>query len=637
MTVATRSPGVLFGEMVAGLLRRREMPRFDDPAGFLDSDDARRYAAAFLLTLCGEAHPDFETAQRVLHEAGTVPTFFRAATSLVHAELSNAVVRDPDLLAALVAASGVADVVDGQEAQDRVWAVTFPEGPGLEADWAGRGAELQARRRVTIAELNQDPIIDPISSTLVTANVLVAPPASETFPDYWYDHPIPLDAAPEATEIAHGLRRLNSAIEYELDRHLDWSGPLAVALSVSTTHRGLGSAARELVERVVTAIGPLPHLRVFAFDESRSRRLWDEVIAPTSPLGKPSSSAPVFGVAGPYGRHYSFLKAIAALWSVCIDDSIGATFKIDLDQSFPQDLLVEVTGQSAFEHFTTPRWGAVATSATGSKLDLAMIAGGLVNEADLAESLFAVDVTKAVPASSEDSIFFSRLPQALSTEFEIGAGPHSPGSDGDVSERVHVTGGTNGILVDRLRRWRLFTPSVIGRAEDQAYLLSGLGDAGERPAYVHEPGLIMRHDKAALIPDAIRIGTDSKHIGDLLRTRLFSSYATVENKTLLDPFTGCFVSRIPVAVTSLRFALHALDSVSAETAESYLDEGVARLEETDVLVAQLDDTVRRERSEWNRFYDALEFVEQGLAAADDRAAGLATSARAIVREAEIAR
>ena len=39
-------------------------------------------------------------------------------------------------------------------------------------------------------------------------------------------------------------------------------------------------------------------------------------------------------------------------------------------------------------------------------------------------------------------------------------------------ERIHVTGGTNGILIDALRRHRPFTPTFIGRAEDQAYLLT---------------------------------------------------------------------------------------------------------------------------------------------------------------------
>ena len=67
---------------------------------------------------------------------------------------------------------------------------------------------------------------------------------------------------------------------------------------------------------------------------------------------------------------------------------------------------------------------------------------------------------------------------------------HTPHLDGTHTciQRVHVTGGTNGILIDSLRRHRPFTPSFISQAEDQAYLLSALHDTGENLAYVHEDG-----------------------------------------------------------------------------------------------------------------------------------------------------
>ncbi|MDX2342773.1 MAG: hypothetical protein QNL12_03050, partial [Acidimicrobiia bacterium] len=236
---------------------------------------------------------------------------------------------------------------------------------------------------------------------------------------------------------------------------------------------------------------------------------------------------------------------------------------------------------------------------------------------------------RGAPVTTEDAIFFSRLPQALSTEFEIGATA--------AIERVHVTGGTNGILVDGLRRWRLFTPSVVGRAEDQAYLLSGLGDLANRPAYVHEPGLIMRHDKADLIPDVIEASETSKHIGDLLRMRFFSAYANTNLKAMLDPFSGCFVSSIPITVSSLRFALRALRCDSSEAAAGYLSEGSSRLDEVGRTVAGLDDTVRREHDGWKVFYDVLDRCELGLSRGDGRFAELAAVARAVVSEAELTR
>ncbi len=65
----------------------------------------------------------------------------------------------------------------------------------------------------------------------------------------------------------------------------------------------------------------------------------------------------MFGVDGEYGRHYSFLKAIAAFWQVLIDPSKRGTFKIDLDQVFPEEELKKETGKCAFEHFRNPLWG----------------------------------------------------------------------------------------------------------------------------------------------------------------------------------------------------------------------------------------------------------------------------------------
>lgn len=39
-------------------------------------------------------------------------------------------------------------------------------------------------------------------------------------------------------------------------------------------------------------------------------------------------------------------------------------------------------------------------------------------------------------------------------------------------QRVHVTGATNGILVEALKKFKPFKPTFIGRAENQAYTLS---------------------------------------------------------------------------------------------------------------------------------------------------------------------
>ena len=169
-------------------------------------------------------------------------------------------------------------------------------------------------------------------------------------------------------------------------------------LSVSVTHPGLHAIARRYVEAELAAAEPLRHLDVFVFTEDDTERLVDEVLAPAADRSLPSDPAvapdarrarlrEVFGVDGAYGRHYTFLKAVTALWQVLIDPDVRGTFKIDLDQVFPQTELVAETGGSAFEHLETPLWGALGVDAQGRELELGMIAGALVNERDIGRGL----------------------------------------------------------------------------------------------------------------------------------------------------------------------------------------------------------------------------------------------------------
>ncbi|MDJ0953924.1 MAG: hypothetical protein QNJ81_09605 [Acidimicrobiia bacterium] len=575
----------LLATMLGNLLDRRTMPQLGPIPDLLDAADDRRFAAAFLLDLAGRS----DTLTRdLLQTPETIPAFFSVLGDRVRAEVDSAAEADPALASALAhAADGVADF-------DDVWAATFPEGVGLRQDFSEAVRALRERRRVTVAETATSPIVDPVREILFTANVLVAGDSA----DFIYDHPIPPDSPAAATELAHGLRHLDSAVAFELERHPGWVGPLVVVLSVSSTSRSDTGEALEFVRTVIGDTGPYPHLRLHAFDDTgadavRMAMLGDTAVA---------SGGSVLGVSGPYGRHYSFLKFIAAIWSVCVDSDIKATFKIDLDQSFPQRRLVAETGASAFEHLTTPLWGASGEGSDGRNIELGLVAGGLVNSGDLDRSVFAPDVVAAPPETVEDVVFFSRLPQAVSTEAEICA----RAEDG-VIERIHVTGGTNGIRVDSLRRWRLFVPSFVGRAEDQAYLLSGLGDPTHRPGYLHVPGLRMSHDKGDLIPGVIAQHAGAKHIGDLCRIRLFSALAA-RHKPLLDPFTGAFVSRLPVTVTALRLALHAL-ALPAGAPGGYLSTAIDRLGETDEIVRRIDSLVAAEREEWHSLFDALDQIE----------------------------
>lgn len=327
---------------------------------------------------------------------------------------------------------------------------------------------------------------------------------------------------------------------------------------------------------------------------------------------------------------------------------IKATFKIDLDQVFPQTELIEQTGASAFEYFQTLLWGASGQDSKGKPIEMGMIAGALVNQRDIHKGLFTPDVTFPDRELQPDEyVFFSKLPQALSTCAEMMT-RYQPGAipDGHTTclQRIHVTGGTNGILVDSLRRFQPFTPSFIGRAEDQAYLLSTISRP-DRLGYVHAPGLIMRHDKEGFAQEAIAMAEVGKQISDYLRVLIFSAYAEAlsqdvrEIKNIIDPFTGCFISKLPITITLLRFALKVatlFNEGNPREAIEFIHIGIPQLQEgldfTKGRPNSLQQAYQRERQGWHLFYDSLAAVEQGLQAGEAWALSLQTVARQIVSE-----
>ena len=430
-------------------------------------------------------------------------------------------------------------------------------------------------------------------------------------------------------------------------------------LSVSVTHAELRDiAARYLAE--MGGIDGLQHVNVLVVTETDVRRLVDEVLQPAiatfgSTPGDEAAGLDVLGVDGEYGRHYSFLKAIAAIWQVLIDPAVRATFKFDLDQVFPQAELVAETGQTALEHLETPLWGATGMDSTGAPVELGLLAGALVNAADIDRGLFTPDVAlPSGPIRPSEHVFFSPLPQAISTRAEMLERYDTPQPDGRTSalERIHVTGGTSGILVDALRRHRPFTPSFIGRAEDQAYALSVQGQPGPRLACIHAAGLIMRHDKEAYAGAAIEAALVGKLVGDDVRILTFSAYAraiadrspagpgtpsTVKSiKALMDPFTGGFISRLPVTVVLLRFALRILEAYGSgqpDVGRTYAELGAERLAETlrtTTDLAAFRARVDTERAQWTTLYDTLDGFEAALAAGRSDALELRQRARDLV-------
>jgi hypothetical protein len=212
-------------------------------------------------------------------------------------------------------------------------------------------------------------------------------------------------------------------------------------------------------------------------------------------------------------------------------------------------------------------------------------------------------------------------------------------------QRVHVTGGTNGILVHSLRRYRPFTPSFIGRAEDQAYILSVLANSGTKLGYVHKDGLIMRHDQKSCAQEAIKSASVAKLVGDYVRILHFSGYAKVltddvaKLKDTIDPFTGCFISTIPTTVVYLRFGLKAASLFAAgqeEQGVEFIRIGARRIANALEFVHGEDSMLKqhyeRELLGWNLCYDLLSTVEDGLQNRDGFALELRERAKGIIGE-----
>jgi hypothetical protein len=668
-------------------------PAAVDAPGQLDQEAtdeagrARLLNAAFLVALCGAGHPGYPRARGVLERLQKDPALQQAARhhveglSCVPSEVRRRCDRDPafrDRLREVAAWSrGPEAGRDPWETAERLWSVFFPEAAGIRGRERERARELRESREVRVSSLSRAPVRDPGRQVLFTANVLLttpingSPPAGRISDDLrrrlepvlkepqktWYDHPVPVGVPPENNEILYGLKGLDEAAAFEKGRGtLSPDGRLVCLLSVSATHDGLHRTARDYIREEIRAFGGFRNLHVFAFTESDTRKLGREVLRPAAEryLGgvHPAAAFPeVFGVDGEYGRHYSFLKAVAPLWQLLVDPSVRATFKIDLDQVFPQERLTAETGASALEHMTSPLWGAEGRDARGRPVELGLLAGALVNEGDIHKGLFTPDVRfPAHPPAGEELVFFSALPQALSTEAEMMTRYGLRGLDGKrcCIERVHVTGGTTGARVDALRRHRPFTPSFIGRAEDQAFLLSSLTGEGLRPAYVHAPGLIMRHDKASFAAEAVRSAHLSKLIGDDLRVLLFSSYAELLDETVsplkeaLDPFTGGFISRIPETVVYLRSALRAAERFASGRPGAGLRlvrEGSLRIGNTLDFTRGEESPLRRvygrERRGWTLYYDVLDALEGALERRDGEAQKLRARARRIIQQSAV--
>ena len=640
---------------------------------------------AFLEVLSSEPASESRTrASEVLLEAmedsqdRELASFLRKGIEVMEQEIKQVLESDGDFrtdIETLANAIGAPEN-DTTDLTERYWAVFLPEAVGVAGGWNEKVRRLRNKREVSIDALCPTPIQNPAKELLWTSNALLTvpsenAPANELHLDettrralaahdlgkqkYWYDHPVQIGVSAENNEILYGLRGLSQMFAFEKERGT--AAPedrLEVVLSVSVTHPGLHRIARPYIESILRQSTDVHDLDIYIFTEEDTQRLTEDVLNPAARLFDEKRMAPetletIFGVDGPYGRHYNFLKAVSAIWQTVRNPELKATFKIDLDQVFPQERLVEELSKSAFQLLGTPLWGATGRDQTGKPVELGMLAGALVNQADINQGLFTPDVKPASPPFSPDRwVFATQVPQALSTEAEMMT--RYDGSDLDGKQkclsRIHVTGGTTGIRVEALRRYRPFTLSTISRAEDQAYIMSVLNEKSERVLrYAHMPGLIMRHDKHSFAAGAIQTAAAGKTVGDYERMILFSLYAHglpwswEETHSSLEPFTGSFVSRTPFTTALLAFTLKALQSSGGLDTEEFLSVGVRKLgtllAKDESTPSWLKQSYENEKSSWNAFYDVLGHLEEEEKKGSKEAEQIIKRARAIIAETQL--
>ncbi len=634
--------------------------------------------SAFILTFYPSENPSHQKAMKLLQEGGNASedlgNFFLRAKQYIHRELELAQSGHPDFVERLRAGAERLEQADRNTAQRVVHEILFPEANlRFQQNYI---QQLRAQRVVRIVRPNPMPVTDPAREVLFTANALLTVPETLTEEHirrigtplcssiedvmaeeqlYWYDHPVEVGCPDEENEILYGLWGLSDALRFEQRaRRVPSASGLTVVLSASVTHRGLQCLVRPYLRRVLSK---RPYgLEVFVFTEEDTQTLVDEVFGPLYYELTSEDITPllreVFGVDGEYGRHYSFLKAVAGLWQVVMNPHLKGTFKIDLDQVFPQEALQRQTGMTAFEHLCTALWGAEGIDSAGEAVRLGLLAGALVNEKDISKGLFVPDVVMPErDPLADEVVFHSQVPQALSTEAEMLC-RYIPGTEIDglstCIQRVHVTGGTTGALVEDLFRYRPFTPTFIGRAEDQAYLMSVLFEGSPKLRYLHRAGLFMRHDKAAFAQRAIKRAEAGKKVGDYLRIIWFSLYAkalpwpVAQTKEALEPFTGAFIHPLPFTMACLRLALRAVymfNTGQTTEAEEFLRMGARRLNRVMKLLEDnpgfVSDRFNTEKQAWNAYYRCLEYLRQGIKRADTSALKYLHRARQIVNSSRL--
>ena len=216
-----------------------------------------------------------------------------------------------------------------------LWTLFCPEAIECEKNPQQVREKIKTVRTVRQIKKSHSAIYNVANELLLTSNVLLSIPlegddtshiklddsfhevlknAQEEEQEYWYDHPIPVGISAQENEILYGLKHLDKALSVEVERgNMSVEQKLTVALSCSVTHPSLAKIAKQYVEYEIRSHLPLKHIQVIVFSEQECQT----ILASAFPQASTDLKG-VFGVNGAYGRHYTFLKAIAPLWQKTI-------------------------------------------------------------------------------------------------------------------------------------------------------------------------------------------------------------------------------------------------------------------------------------------------------------------------------
>jgi len=345
-----------------------------------------------------------------------------------------------------------------------------------------------------------------------------------------YDHPVHLFEEDEKHELIQCLRELEKDIAFEKEKEVlprEYSFP--VLLSVSVTHVNLdGPCGTWILEKLRSL--RLSHISVFVLTEEVVKTIKNVLI---------DNTLTVYSVFGKYGVHFNALKYTQLLMEKAY--GIRAGFKLDTDEGIRSKDLFAATGRTWLTTLCHTLWGGKALDWRGREVELVFNLGEYINSKDIdalgySKAMREPDV-KASPCAGNTNLFFNKgaahaKATALYNHFNL--------LEDHISHTV-VKGGGYGITNEGLRKFRPFTFSLVGRAEDQQFYFSGLSKGARG---IFHPDLRIAHYKGAVASSEKKTEA-SRFLGDMYRLILFQYLAGLTGvKEDIDPMPGVFAGEL---------------------------------------------------------------------------------------------